>query len=225
MYTLAKIDAAKQFYDAGVALFQENRFPEALEDLKKAENLFRKADVRGHPFRNPLPNGVTGLANAITMSGLCFQKLGDFRRAATYYESSLINAKFEKKRPFRSFLHSVYADLLTCYEKELEGFSTEALKLILAGDPRINPDYRFPFSLTKDAFLLARLYELDPARYSHFHGFYRRAKECDTEIRRRDRKSDEAGMRRMGLYIWGALLAIWAVYGFVVFRSFMQGIK
>ncbi len=222
MLTSMKIKTAQYFYDAGLALFQENRYAQSLVELKKAEDAFRKIDARGHPFSTPLPNGVSGLANTLALSGLCFQQLEDYRKAAKYYETSLINSKFEKKLPFRAFLRTLNANLLTCYEREWDASGAETLARILNSDPEIDTTYQFPFSLNDDAVILARIYELAPERYEQFKGFYYRAKTKDTEIRRRDKRSDESSMKKMSFYIWAALFIIWAAYGLVVAEALVK---
>ncbi len=84
-------------FENGYALFLEKRYVQALSELQRAEDAFRKLDARGHPFTIPLSNGVSGLANALALSGQCWQFLGNYEKAVLLYETSLINAKFEKK--------------------------------------------------------------------------------------------------------------------------------
>lgn len=222
MATSSKIATAQQLYDAGLSLYQENRYPQALAELKKAEDAFRKSDARGHPYTIPLPNGVSGLANTLALEGLCHQKLGDFRSAVRCYETSLINARFEKQKPFRTFHRTLNEHLLLCYEKEAEERSAEALARILAAEPEIDTAYRFPFSLNAEGITLARLYELSPDRHARFKDFYARAKTLDAETRRRSKRSDEASMRKMSFAIWGVLLAIFAVYGVMVAEALIR---
>ncbi len=222
MSTSSKMLIARQFYDAGHALFQENRYDQALFELHKAEDAFRKLDARGHPFGNPLPNGVSGLANTLALTGLCCQNLGDYEKAAAYYESSVINAKFEKAKPFQAFLTNLNENLITCYEKRLEQMDPETINSVMKQAPHIDASFRFPFSLSKDIIFLARLYELAPERYNRFRAFYSRAKAKDTEIRHKDKKSDESTMRRMGIYVWGALLFIFSLYGLVVLQALIH---
>ena len=221
MPTSIKIKAAQQSYDAGLALFQENRYSQALAELKRAEDAFRKFDARGHPFSTPLPNGVSGLANTLALSGLCFQKLGDRRKAMSCYETSLINAKFEKRRPLKQFLKTLNANLIACYEQEWEASPPETITRILNSDPEIDTTFRFPYSLPEESITFARLYELAPERYEQIRNFYRRAKAKDAGIRRRDKRSDESRFRKMSFYIWGVLSVIWAVYGLVVARALL----
>ncbi len=94
--------AAESFYLNGYALFLEKRYMQAIAELQRAEDAFRKLDARGHPFTMPLSNGVSGLANSLALSGQCWQLLGNYEKAIPLYETSLINEKFEKKKPFRS---------------------------------------------------------------------------------------------------------------------------
>jgi tetratricopeptide (TPR) repeat protein len=222
MSTSLKIKTAEQLYDAGLALFQENRYTQALTELKKAEDAFRKIDVRGHPFSHHLPNGVTGLSNTLALSGLCYQRLADFQKAIICYETCLINSKFEKKRAFRIFFANLSVDLAACYEQKAKRLLPQECARILSSDPEIDTAFRFPFSLNDNAAVLARLYELAPDRYGHFKDFYQSAKAKDDEIRRRDKKSDESRMKKMGFFIWGALLAIWAIYGVVVAKAMLM---
>jgi hypothetical protein len=65
MSTLLKRRMAEQLYDAGFALFEEGRYEEALGNLNRAQEAFRQIDVRGHPFCNPLSNGISGFANTL----------------------------------------------------------------------------------------------------------------------------------------------------------------
>ena len=68
---------AQQVFERGSALLQQQKYEQAIIDLQQAEQLFRKIDVKGHPFTIPLANGVSGLANALALSGLCYLKQGD----------------------------------------------------------------------------------------------------------------------------------------------------
>lgn len=221
----AKIKTAQQHYDAGLALFQENRHVQALVELNKAEIAFRNIDVRGHPFSNPLPNGVSGLANTLALEGMCYQKVGDFRKAARCFETSLINSPFEKKRPWKKFLLIINEHLFASYDKLLEKTSTDTLQQILTGKPRIDITYRFPFSLDGDEFTIARMYELSRERHDRFKEFYYRARAKDAELRRYAKKSDESSMRKMSFLIWGALFIIWAVYGIISLEALLKHLQ
>jgi tetratricopeptide (TPR) repeat protein len=213
---------AQQVFERGSALLQQQKYEQALVDLQQAEQLFRKIDVRGHPFTIPLSNGVSGLANALALSGLCYLKQGDSRKAAQCYESSLINSKFEKMWPFRKFVKTVNENLFTCYETMLRSKRPEDLAEMLKSDPAIETAYEFPFSLSEYAVILARLFELSPDRYADHRQFYLRAKAKDREIRKREKKSDEASMRKLSFLIWSILIIIWAIYGVVVIETLIN---
>ena len=223
MSTITKNQIAMQFYDAGNTLFQEGRFPEAVEKLKRAEDVFRKLDARGHPFGHPLPNGVSGLANACYLQGLCYQKMGDYSAAIMCFETGLINEKFERKRRSRPFLKSLKEQLLTCYEKELEKMPPRTVDGLLRKDPEIDLSFSFPFSLAPELVPIARLYELEPERYQRFKEFYTRARHKSSKIRRTGEKTDEAVMQTMSFYVWGIIVVLWLVYGFVVMKALYNG--
>lgn len=210
---------AIQTFERGAALLQQQRYEQAIADLQQAEQLFRKIDVKGHPFTIPLSNGVSGLANALALRGLCHVKLGDCRKAVECYESSFINSKFEKRWRFRSFVKSVNENLLACYETLLRSKRPEEIAEILKSDPDIDTAYEFPFSLGEYEMILARLFELSPNRYADHKQFYFRAKAKDREIRRREKKSDEASMKQLSILIWSILIIIWAMYGVVVIKA------
>jgi len=210
---------AQQVFERGSALLQQQKYDQAIIDLQQAEQLFRKIDVKGHPFTIPLANGVSGLANALALSGLCYLKQGDFRKAIQCYESSFINSKFEKMWPFRTFVKNVNENLLTCYETMLRSKRPEDLSELLKNDPAIDTAYEFPFSLSEHGAILCRLFELSPDQYAGYRHFYLRAKAKDREIRRREKKSDEASMRKLSFLIWSILIIIWAIYGVVVIKA------
>jgi tetratricopeptide (TPR) repeat protein len=210
---------AQQVFERGSALLQQQKYEQAIVDLQQAEQLFRKIDVKGHPFTIPLANGVSGLANALALSGLCYLKQGDCRKAIQCYESSFINSKFEKRWPFRTFVKNVNEHLLTCYETMLRSKRPEDLAELLKNDPAIDTAFEFPFSLSEHGAVLARLFELSPDRYADHRQFYLRAKAKDLEIRKREKKSDEASMRKLSFLIWSILIIIWAIYGVVVIKA------
>ncbi len=219
MSTTIQRRTAERFYHDGHALCQQGRYDEALGALRQAEDTFRKLDAKGHPFSISLANGVSGLANTLVASGLCYQKLGDYKTALTYYETSFINSKFEKKKPFREFCKNLSQNMISCYAKEIEHTDIGTQNALLSREPEIDISYRFPFSLSKDAIPLARLYELAPEQYGQFADFYRHAKEQDEAIRRTEKGTDESTVKRMGYYIWGALLTILVIYGIIVADS------
>jgi len=207
---------AEKSYDAGHALFQEGRYDEALIELRRAEDAFRKLDAKGHLFDIPLPNGVSGLANTSALSGLCYEKLGDYRTALTCYETSLINAKFERKQSFLDFSRKFSQNMRSCYEQEINNTDIGTRDALLNQEAEVDISYRFPFSLTKAAIPFARLYELAPEQYRQFQYFYERARKKDSEIRRMFKGTDESAVKRAGFYIWGILFVIWIIYGLIV---------
>jgi tetratricopeptide (TPR) repeat protein len=213
---------AREAFEKGSALAEEGNYEQAIIALQNSEVLFRQIDVKGHPFTVPLANGVSGLANTLVLIGLCHQKLGNYQNAVKYFESSFINSKFENARHFRKFTEYINQNLLTCYDKILSLNLLDRTEDILKSDPEINTAYQFPFSLSKDAIILARLFELSRERYGRYQNFYRRAKVKDTEIRKREKKSDEASMRKLSFLIWSILIIIWAVYGTVVIEALVR---
>ncbi len=222
MTLFLKRRAAASLYENGYALFLEKRYMQALAELQRAEDAFRKLDARGHPFTVPLANGVSGLANTLALSGQCWQFLGNYEKAIPLYETSLINSKFEKKRPFQAFMKVLQKNMLFCYQKKLATIDQGTLHQLVTTDPVIDVYYRFPFSLREDTILIARLYELAPDQHEEFKDFYNRARQKDDEIRRNDRTSDERATKRMSLYIWGTLFVITVVYVLVLINTALQ---
>jgi tetratricopeptide (TPR) repeat protein len=221
MSTSTKRQLAENLYNSGRALFQENRYSEALIELRRAEDAFRIWDSRGHPFTDRLSNGMSGLANTLALSGLCHQKLGNFRAALTCYETSLINSKFEKQGILRNFAQNLTENLISCYEKIVadDGSDREGF---LIREPEIDMSFRFPYSLPPEIVPFARLYELAPDRYTHYKDFYQQAKKKDSSIRRLSKTSDESTMKRASIYVWGILAAIWAIYGLIVMNALIH---
>ena len=208
---------AEHFYDTGRALFQQCRYKEALEELKRSEDAFRALDVRGHPFSpHRLSNGVSGLANALVLSGLCCQKLEQYKMAAKLFETAFVNAKFEKRKAFQILARTIAENLVICYEKIQDGVDRAERDRLLTRDPAIDIAFQFPHSLSPDSIPLARLFELAPDRYAHYRDFYQRSRWKDTETRRLSKTSDESAMKRMSFYVWAILLTIWAIYGLIV---------
>jgi tetratricopeptide (TPR) repeat protein len=212
---------AREAFEKGSALAELGNHEQAIIELQNAEVLFRQIDVKGHPFTIPLANGVSGLANTLVLIGLSHQKLGNYQKAVQCFESSFINSKFEKARHFTKFTEIINKSLLACYDKILSLHLLDRTEDLLESTPEINTAFQFPFSLNKDAIILARLYELSPERYRSYQNFYRRAKEKDSEIRKREKKSDEASMRKLSFLIWSILIIIWAVYGTVVIDALL----
>jgi hypothetical protein len=118
----------------------------------------------GASLRERALNGVSGLANALALSGRCHQQLGNFKAAIVCYETSLINEKFEKAKPFHAFLTALREDLISCYENERGLLGEQTLRGILDQAPELDASFLFPYSLDKNAIPLARLYELAPDR-------------------------------------------------------------
>lgn len=214
--------SAEQFFKSGQALFNQGLYNDALGELNRAENAFRELDARGHPFSSPLSNGVSGLANSLALSALCCRKLGNYRSALAFYETSLINAKFEKKKPFRAFLKQINEEMNFCYEQICGAVSLEDRKSLLAREPEIDISFRFPYSLSPELVPFARLYELAPARHPDYADCYLRALRKDAEIRRQSKTTDDSTMKRMSISIWGILLMIWAVYAIIALQALMD---
>jgi tetratricopeptide (TPR) repeat protein len=221
MSTSTKRRMAENMYNSGRALFQEGLYNEALIELRRAEDAFRTWEALGHPFANRLSNGISGLANTLSLSGLCYLKLGNFKAALTCYETSLINSKFERKKTLRDFKQTLAENLVLCYEKTLEGAGADRVSF-LSRAPEIDVSFRFPYSLPQEIVPFARLYELAPDRYSQYKNFYERAKEKDAEIRRLSKTSDESAMKRTSIYVWGILAAIWVIYGLIVIKALVH---
>jgi len=214
--------AAERLYENGYALYLEKRYQQALSELQRAEDAFRKLDARGHPFTQSLSNGVSGLANTLALSGQCWQLLGKYEKALPLYETSLINAKFEKKKPFQNFLQTVQKDMHFCYQKKLELLDHDLLQRLVTEEPDIDRSFRFPFSLREDTILIARLFELAPDHYPQFKDFYTRAQRKDAALRHSDRSSEERTTKRMSTSIWGILIVITVVYIVLLIKTSLQ---
>jgi tetratricopeptide (TPR) repeat protein len=210
---------AEQFFLRGHSLFKENRFEQGLIELQRAERAFRRLEARGHAIRRTLSNGVSGLANTMALSGRCHRNLGDYERAIICYETSLINAKFEREKPFQAFLSDIRQDLAVCYENELNKLDGSTLRKIADLDAEIDISYRFPFSLDKRLIPLARLYELVPERFPQFRDFYIRSQNSDRALRRNTTGPDENRMKTITVSIWVILGVLWAAYGLTVSRA------
>jgi tetratricopeptide (TPR) repeat protein len=210
---------AREAFERGSTLVQQGSYQQALPELQLAEALFRQDDARGHPFPKSLANGISGLANALFLTGRCYEQLDDHSTAAQYYETSLINAKFEKRRHFRIFSKRVNSSLCVCYERLFESMPPERVETTVKSEPEIAIDRRFPYSLPADARILFRLYELDPDRFDRFREPYLRARARDSDFRMREKKSDETTMRKLSFTIWTILIVIWAIYGIVVIKT------
>ena len=213
---------AEELFNAGHALFEENRYEQAIVELRKAEEAFRKLDARGQPFNNTLSNGISGLANSLFLAGRCYQETGDIDHAITCYETSLINEKFEKAKPFRAFYAILRGVLIECYDLEREKIDDQTLQALLTQDVEIDPSFRFPFSLSSRSIVLARLYEFAPERYPHFKDFYVRAQKTDFTIRKKAGKElDESRMKRATISIWMILGLLWTIYSMIVVKALL----
>jgi tetratricopeptide (TPR) repeat protein len=213
---------AEQFFLSGQTLFQEGHYEQALTALRRAEKEFRNLDARGTPFRTVLSNGVSGLANTLALSGRCYQALRNFEQAIIRYETSFINAKYEKAKPFQTFTLSLQKDLISCYEAELKALDEKALQGILNQDTELDITFRFPFSISKKAIPLARLYELDPERYPQFKKLYLRSCHADSDSRRKaGTELDESRMKMAVMAIWMLLSMLWATYSMIVVKALL----
>ncbi len=217
--TERKKRTAERLFNAAFSLYQECRYEQSLIELRRAEDAFRKLDSHGHPFNHVLPNGVTGIANTLALSGRCYQRLGNIEKAIACYETSFINAKFERPRPFADFVKDLREDLLACYAKDLRIMDESAALSLTQQNIRIDTSCCFPFSLTKKAFTLVRVYELAPERYPHLRDFAAWAAEQDSAIRLLDKKSDEARMKKANIYVWAVLGSLWTAYCLLVARA------
>mgnify|MGYP005842023829 CR=1 FL=1 len=215
MGTSSDTRAAVQFYEGGLFLADEGRYEEALAALDRAEEAFRRLEADIRPCRIHLSSGVSGLAETLKLKGICFQTLGDWRRAAESYETSVINSRFEKKRPFSHFCKTMTPLLIACYERLAEEQDPEAT----AQDIDIDISYMFPFSMPSHLIPPARLYELDPTRFRLFEGTYIRAREKDLALRRGHLASIERTSKAVGIAIWVALTALWVLYGYAVAKT------
>ncbi len=218
--TESKRRTAERLFNAAFSLYQDGRYEQSLIELRRAEDAFRKLDSRGHPFNHVLPNGVTGLANTLALSGRCHQRLGNIEKAVICYETSFINAKFERPGPFSAFVRNLREDLLACYADDLRNMDESSIVNITPRGLRIDTSFCFPFSLSKEAFTLARIFELAPDRYPHLRDFVVRAAEQDAAIRLLDKKSDESRIKRANIYIWLVLGSLWAAYCLLVVKAF-----
>lgn len=210
--------AARTLFDEGMTLFQEQRYPQALTVLQQAADKYRAVDARGHPFNDTLPNGISGLANTLALMGRCLRNRGDEDGALTFFEMSLVNERFERKKSFKKFLRGIQEDLRACYEHKLERYSEKAIDDLLRQPVQIDTRYRFPFSLDGKLVALARLYEIAPIPYERFRAFYDTSRKTDNEVRRNIRDTDETAIRTLGYSLWAVLFVIWSVYVVILIR-------
>jgi len=127
---------AQKIFERGSALLQQQKYEQALVDLQQAEQLFRKIDVRGHPFTIPLSNGVSGLANALALSGLCYLKQETFARPPNAMNPAY-QFQVRKDVAFQKVLKTVNENLLSCYEALLRSKRPEDLEKLLKSDPEM----------------------------------------------------------------------------------------
>lgn len=219
MSTSTKKRTAKRLFAAAFSLFQECRYEQALIELRRAEDAFRKLDAQGHPFNHLLSNGVSGLANTLALSGRCYQRLGNTEKAIACYEASFINSKFERTKPFAAFASILREDLIAGYAEALENMDERTRLGAIEQDIRIDTSCRFPFSLTKDSVVPARLYELAPKRFPHLRDFAVRAAEKDATLRRSDKRFDESRMQKARVYILLVFGSLWAAYCLLVVKA------
>jgi hypothetical protein len=208
--------SAEQSFEAGSALAHEGRYEQALIELRRAEEGFRRLDAPGRPFGCFLENGVSGLANTLALSGRCNLSLGRWDKAAVCFETSFINERFERPSSFPAFVREVEPELVEAYARLLDHADPNSLQTLITGDPIIDTAFRFPYSLDPEALAQARLYELAPGRYHRFRDFHARVRGLDLELRKSERKPDEAGLRKAGLIValaLGALLGLYALVG------------
>jgi tetratricopeptide (TPR) repeat protein len=218
----AKYHMALKAYRRGAAFVNEQRFAEAIPELQQAEDLFRELDSRGRPFNRALENGVSGLANTLYLLGISHARSGDLPRAIAAFETSSINARFERTAPFRAFLRDVHQNLIACYEQTLAGTGLDAHASLPPGEPSLDLCCRFPFSLDPKLIPPARLYELAPLRHIRFREFYERARQRDAALRTAGKSAEESAMRSISIGIWSVLAAIWLAYGYVVIRTLIR---
>lgn len=212
---------AEQAFRRAAVLAEEGRYAEAVSDLRKAGDIFRRLDATGHPFNVTLENGVSGFANVLLLLGKCHLQKGNLPAAIEAFETSMINARFERVLPYRSFRKTVEEYLADCYERLLAQTSNDALPPP-DQQPPIDLSYRFPFSLPVERIPFARLYELAPQRFPHYRVFYEQSRSKDFALRRAGRKADDATMRTISIGVWSVLVAIWLVYVIVVVRSLVH---
>ena len=215
---MSKWQIADELYYSGHALFQQGHYEQALEKLRRGEDFFRRFDARGHPFLRPLQHGISGLANTLFLEGRCYEFLKEFDQAVTCFDTCFIHAKFEKRRPFRAFKQSVQQHLAACYETLIDKTAPDAMAKVVSSVPSINISYQFPFSLSPDAILIARLYEISPERHGPFKAFYENARARDADLRKQDKRSDEGSLKALSAVVWGVIGALWMFYGVMVAR-------
>ncbi len=219
MSTSSKKRTAERLYKAAYSLFQERRYEQALIELRRAEDAFLRLDAQGHPFGHLLSNGVSGLANTLALSGRCYQQLGNAEQAIDCYEASFINSKFERTKPFASFAEDLRRDLIACYADSMKNMDEQTKIGVMGQDVMIDTSFRFPFSLKKDAVILARLYELAPERYPCLKDFALRAAEQDAALRRSDKKNRESRLQKAHVYVMLVFGSLWVAYCYLGIKA------
>ncbi len=221
MATNLKWREAVQYYNQGLVLYRENRFEQALTELRRAADAFRKLDARGTFLHRCLPNGVSGQANALVLTGQCHFHLGEFEQAVTCFETALINEQFEDPASFQKVQSNIRADIIACYAALVQKINPDTLSLQSYYPIEIDSTFRFPFSLPRDLVPLARLYELAPEHYAHYAEFYQRAWKTHEELRRADKDLDIDGsrMHKATRSIWTLLGVLWTIYTIIVFKA------
>ncbi len=208
-------------YRKGSSLVQQEQYREAIPFLHEAAESFRRYAAEGHPAEHTLENGVTAMANAMYLLGVCHERTGNISRAITCLETACINERFERSAPFRAFLQDLQAVLASCYEWQIKTTGRDDVSPLLNLEPITDSTCRFPFSLAPEIIPYARLYELAPQRYQQYRQFYYRAKKMDAVLRSAGSKADEATMQKISIIVWTVIATIWIVYGFVAIRTLM----
>ncbi len=222
MLTTDTMQDAVETYRTGFSLFHQERFKEAIPFFSRAVEAFRKHDAQGHPAEHTLENGVSALANTLTLLGVCSERTGDISRAISCFETAYINEEFEKPTVFRPFARDLASRLVSCYERQVDASAIQRITSLPAGNPAIDSTYRFPFSLEPALIPFARLYELAPQRYGHLRTFYENAKHQDSIQRRAGSRTDDPSMRKISIGVWSVIAVIWIVYGIVVIRMLVH---
>src|SRR5512142_488099 len=115
MLTPHTMQDAMDAYRKGTSLVQQEQYKEAIPFLHLAAESFRRFAAEGHPAEHTLENGVTAMANALYLLGLCHERTGNIVRAITCFETACINERFERSAPFHAFLQDLAPVLASCY--------------------------------------------------------------------------------------------------------------
>jgi len=212
---------ALEAYRNGISLLQQDKFRDAIPFLMRAADGFRAYDAEGHPAEHALENGVSALANALYLLGVCYEQSGNFSQAITSLETARINERFERSGPFHTFLHNFAPLLISCYEQQIAASGPKDVNAIVGSRPVLDVTCRFPFSLAPEAIAYARLYELAPQRYQQYRHFYESARKIDSVLRSSGSRTDEMTMHKTSIVVWSVIALVWIVYGIVVLRTLM----